>query len=278
MSFPSPRVLRAYLSVYFALMSAYRAEIFLWAIATSLPIIMMGVWFEAAESGAFAGFTGVDAARYFIAVFIVRQITICWVIHDFEYNVVSGKLSPMLLHPVDPIYRFILMHLGEQGARLPFGAILVGLCFVIVPQALWGSDAQPGVWLPVWWQLLLGIAACYGAFLLRFFIQYTTAMFAFWIERVAALDGINYLPYIFLSGLTVPIQVLPEKVQTVVLWTPFPYMLWFPAQLLSAPSETISAAFVLRGFGVLFAWTIVFFILNRWLWRKGLKHYSAMGA
>lgn len=274
----TPRTLRVYLTAFYALMVEYRAEIFLWAIATSLPLIMMGVWIEAADSGKFAGFTPLDAARYFIAVFVVRQITICWVIHDFEYLVVSGKLSPMLLHPIDPIYRFILMHLGEHGARAPFGVLLVVLCFVIVPDALLGNADQPGAWLPAWWRILLALVASYGAFLLRFIIQYTTAIAAFWVERVSALDGINYLPYIFLSGLTVPIHLLPDYLQHIVLWTPFPYMLWFPAQLVAAPAEQITAAFVIRGFATLAGWGVVIFIVNRWLWKRGLKHYSAMGA
>ena len=274
----SLRIMKSYLGAYYALMTAYRAEIFLWAIATSLPIIMMGVWHQAAASGTFVGFTALDAARYFIAVFMVRQLTICWVIYEFEYNVVSGKLSAMLLHPVDPIWRFIAMHAGEQGSRIPFGIVLVAMCFFIMPDALWGSADQPGVWLPAWWRVLLALLACYGAFLLRFFIQYTTAIAAFWIERVSALEGINYLPYIFLSGMTVPIHLLPGPVQSLVLLTPFPYMLWFPAQLIAAPPGSITAVFVLRGFSVLAGWGVFFFIINRWMWRKGLRHYSAMGA
>jgi ABC-2 type transport system permease protein len=104
-------------------------------------------------------------------------------------------------------------------------------------------------------------------------MQYVLCMGAFWYERVAAMDSIIYLPYMFLSGLVFPFEVLPDTVRTVLLWTPFPYMVWFPAALLV--NEEVPIA---RGFAIMIAWTVVFFALYRWLWKKGLKHYSAMGA
>lgn len=267
------RTLRTYLSTWYAMMLAYRAEIFLWAVATSLPLIMMGVWVQAGESGSFAGFTGVDAARYFIAVFAVRQVTVVWVIYDFEWQVVSGRLSAKLLHPIDPAVSFVFMHLGEQLARLPFGVLLVGLCFFIQPQALWGSDEQPGVWWPPWWRVGLAVVACYAAFALRFLLQYTTAFLAFWLERVGAIDGLTMIPYIFLSGMVVPLQVMPDAVREVVLLTPFPYTVWLPATLLAGGEVDI-----VRGFATLSVWIVLLWLINRWAWRRGLKHYSAMGA
>lgn len=278
MQAPPLRAFRSYISAYTAMMSTYRAEIFLWMVATSLPLIMMGVWVEAGASGKFVGFTAVDAARYFIAVFIVRQLTICWVIHEFEWNVVSGKLAGLLLHPVDVGWRYVAMHVGEQATRLPFGVGIVGLCFVIFPEALRGNADQPGWWLPGLGHAVLAVVAAYLAFTIRFLMQYTTALGAFWVERVSALDGLFYLPYLFLSGMVVPLQVLPQWVQTLVLWTPFPYLLWFPAQLLAGPEQGMPTATIVRGFAIILGWIVVFAILNRIIWRRGLKRFSAMGA
>jgi len=33
-----------------------------------------------------------------------------------------------------------------------------------------------------------------------------------------------------------------------------------------------------RGFAMGLAWLVLFWLVNRWLWRKGLQHYSGMGA
>ncbi|GAX40422.1 hypothetical protein NIES4075_13870 [Tolypothrix sp. NIES-4075] len=62
-------------SVYYAYMVEYRAELILWVLARSLPIILMGVWIQAVRNRKF-GLTAVDFARYFLAVFFVRQFFI----------------------------------------------------------------------------------------------------------------------------------------------------------------------------------------------------------
>lgn len=266
------RLTRTITSVYYALMIAYRGEIFLWAIATSLPLIMMGVWVEAGKSGDFV-FNDVQMARYFIAVFVVRQFTVVWVVHDFEYHIVSGKLSSLLLQPADPAWRFLLAHVAEQGARLPFVLVMIAMCLFLYPAALWGNEQTPGLWIPHWSNIVLGIAACYGAFVLRWVMQYAFAMGGFWLERISSAHDLLFLPYLFCSGMLFPLEVLPESVRFAFMLTPFPYAVWFPAALFTGADPP-----VLQGFAVLAAWIVGLWLLSRWLWRRGLKHYSAMGA
>ena len=266
-----PRKLWVMFNVHYAEMLQYRAEIALWAIATMLPLIMMGIWAEAGKSGEFS-FNAVQMYRYFIVVFIVRQFTIAWIIHHFEWLVVTGRLSPMLLHPIDPCIRFILMHLGEQWTRVPFVVLIVGGVLFLYPETITGGEAE-AMWWPGWTNILLAVVACYMAFLLRFFMQYTLCMAAFWYERVSALDAVQYLPFMFLSGLVFPFQELPAGVQEVLLWTPFPYTIWFPVSLV-----VYGEAPIVRGFVTISVWILIFFVASRLLWRKGLKHYSAMGA
>ncbi len=106
------------LVVYYAYMLEYRAELILWVLSGSLPIILMGVWIKAAQ-GANFGLSAVDFSRYFLAVFIVRQFTVVWVVFEFEREVVEGKLSPRLLQPLDPAWHHISSHISERAARMP---------------------------------------------------------------------------------------------------------------------------------------------------------------
>lgn len=251
------------LSVYYAYMLEFRAELILWALSGSLPIILMGVWIQAAQGGRF-DFKPVDFARYFLAVFIVRQITAVWVIYDFEKEVVEGKLSPRLLQPLDPVWHHIASHISERFARIPFVMVLIALFFLLYPQAFW---------VPSLAKLLLFILAVVLAFALRFIIQYTFAMFAFWTERASALENLWMLFYLFLSGLIAPLDVFPEPVRTIVMFTPFPYLLDFPASILVGLPVDLA-----RGFLSIMGWLLVFLGANRLLWRAGLKQYSGMGA
>ena len=252
-----------FLSVYYAHMLEYRAELFLWALSGTLPLILMGVWTKASQSGQFGLGPG-DFARYFLIVFLVRQFTVVWVIWEFEKEVVQGKLSPRLLQPIDPVWHHVAAHLSERVARLPFTIVLVGFFFWLYPEA---------IWLPSLSRVLLFVPVLVLAFTLRFLLQYTFALFAFWTERASALEQVSFLFYLFLSGIIAPLEVFPPVVRAIALWTPFPYLIHFPvAVLIGLPVDIQRSIFVMLG------WTVLFFILNRWLWRKGLKQYSGMGA
>lgn len=251
------------LSVYYAYMLEYRAELFFWVLSGSLPIILMGVWIEAAQGGQF-GLSPLDFIRYFIAVFFVRQFSIVWVIWEFEREIVEGKLSFRLLQPLDPGWHHFASHVAERFARLPFAMVLMALFFLLYPQA---------AWFPGWSNLLLCTLAVTLAFILRFASQYSFAMLAFWIERANAIESFWFLFYLFLSGLIAPLEVFPPLVRQIVLWTPFPYLINFPASILVGLPVNIP-----QGFLAMLAWIVLFSGLNRWLWHKGLKQYSGMGA
>jgi len=261
---------RAILSVNFGFMLEFRVELLFWMVATMLPLIMMGLWVLAAGRGDFP-MDASQIARYFLAVFLVRQFTIVWVIYDFEYDVVRGRLSPFLLQPIDPIWRFIGAHLSEQAARGPFVLAMLAVFVVLYPAAIREGDQ---LWLPTVQGVIAAIVATYAAFVQRFFVQYTLAMGAFWIEKPTALENLWSIPYLYLSGLVAPLAFFPEPIRQLAMWTPFPYVVWFPATLFTG-TNTIS---FMHGMTILLGWIVVFVVLNRILWRAGLRKYSAMGA
>ena len=226
------KIARVMLSVYYAYMVEYRAELVFWVLSGTFPLILMGLWVEAAQGDRF-NLTPTELVQYFLAVFLVRQFTVVWVIWEFEREVVEGRLSSYLLQPVDPAWRHFFSHVSERFARLPFAFLLVGLFLLLYPYAL----------------------------------------AAFWIERASALEQFWFLPYTFLSGMVAPLALFPDAVRAAVLWTPFPYLIYFPASLLINRPDHVA-----QGFAAMVLWSALFWGLNRWLWRQGLRQYSGMGA
>lgn len=257
------RIASTLTGVYYAYMVEYRAELLFWVLSGSLPLILMGVWTEAAAGGQF-GLSALEFARYFIAVFFVRQFSVVWVIWEFEREVVEGKLSPRLLQPLDPGWHHLISHFAERFARLPFILLVLGIFFLLYPQA---------VWVPQLWRIILAALFIGLAFLLRFIIQYTFALLAFWTERASAMEDLWFLLYLFLSGMVAPLEIFPEAVRNVIIWLPFPYLIHVPASLLVGLPVDIP-----RSLAVVLAWLGLFGVANRWLWRRGLKQYSGMGA
>ena len=257
------KVSRSLLVTYYAYMLEYRAELLLWALSGSLPFILMGVWTQAAQQVDF-GLSSIEFARYFLAVYLVRQLTVVWVIWDFEREIVDGKLSFRLLQPLDPVWHHIWSHLGERFARLPFIVGLVALFFLLYPSAFW---------VPNLGTLGLFAIASFCALALQFLIQYTLAMFAFWTEKASSIQEVIFLVNLFLSGAIAPLELFPPEMRSIALWTPFPYIINFPASIITGLKVDL-----LHSFGMILMWLVIFSIVNRWLWRKGLKQYSGMGA
>ena len=258
------RKIRTLVGVNYAVMLEYRAELYLWALAGIMPFFLMGLWMQAGHDTHLAR-DPASFARYFLAVFLVRQFTIVWVVWEVENDVVQGRLSPMLLQPMDPFWRYLAGHVGERFARTPFILALTVLFFLIYPQARF---------VPAAGALLLGAAAMLAAFSLRFVMQYAFGMLAFWTERANAIEDLFFMLYLFLSGFLAPLELFPAAVRDFALWTPFPYMVYVPAQLLSGGDvPNLGRAFLIMG-----AWTGIFLLIYRTLWRTGLRRYSAMGA
>jgi ABC-2 type transport system permease protein len=257
------RKARALFGVYLAYMLEYRAEIYLWVVASVLPLILLGVWSQAAASGAFA-LGPIDFIRYFIAVFVVRQFSFVWVIWEFEELVVSGNLSGLLLQPMSPVWRFVASHVTERVVRAPLVLGVVALCLAIYPAARWAPSLGD-----------LGAAALLIAlaFATRFLLQLMMSMLAFWSERAAAIEELWFVVHLFMSGMIAPLDVYPESVRRVTELTPFPYLIYYPVNLLLGRGAPLG-----RACAVLGAWALLAWVGQRFLWKRGLERYTGMGA
>ncbi len=257
------RKISTLISVYYAYMLEYRAEIVLWMLSGVLPSNRMAVWITASYQHNY-GLSPVEFARYYLAVFLTHQMIAVWVIWEFEEDVLYGHLSHYLLQPMDPIWRYVSTHVAERFSRFPFLLLLILIFFLIYPDALW---------IPSIGDVILFLLTANFAFVLRFLIQYSIAMLAFYVERVVAFEDLHFLVFLFLSGYVAPLELFPDTVREIVLWTPFPYMISFPVNLLLGKEVDL-----VRGLLIMGGWLVIILAVNRLLWRMGLARYSAMGA
>ncbi len=250
-------------SVYYALMIEYRAEIFLWVLAGVFPLIMMGMWMAASAIHPMSRSPG-EFARYFFIAFMVRQLTNVWVNWEFESDVVEGRLSPYLLQPLDPVFRYVGEHVGERLTRMPLLVAFAVAFYWLVPAARW----QPSVAA-----VALTAIACILAFILQFAISYTFAMLAFWVERAGSIQEMIWLVNLFLSGMLAPLDFYPAAARHAADLTPFPYLIYFPVEILMGRQTHLG-----MGFLVMLGWIAALILINRIMWSRGLRRYSAMGA
>ncbi|HMK09272.1 MAG TPA: ABC-2 family transporter protein [Anaerolineales bacterium] len=249
-----------------ATMFQYRASLVIWLISQVLdPVIYLIVWstVAVASGGSVAGYTTGDFAAYFIVLMLVNHLTYTWIMWEYEYRVREGTLSAVLLRPVHPIHSDIADNLSSKAVSTPgilLAAVLLGMLF------------HPTFHL-VGWALVAFLPAVALAFLLRFLVEWTLALAAFWTTRVSALNQAYFVAMLFLSGQVAPLALFPPAVQTLASLLPFRWMISFPVELFLGTLTPRQAA---TGFAAQAAWIILGLIALRLTWRAGVRVYSAV--
>ena len=199
-----------------------------------------------------------------LSAFFVRQFSVVWVVFSFEEDSLMGKVSPYLIQPLNPFFRYFAQHLAEQITRLPFALIIAFIFFIINPES---------VWIPNLATLFLSAISTFLSFLIQFLIQSIIACFCFWTEKASSIERLLFIPTLFLSGLLAPVASFPYYVKSWIYFTPFPYLIDFPANLLSGNTTNASG-----GLSMQILWIILLFPIFKKVWSEGTKKYTAMGS
>ena len=251
------------LKVQYSNMLEYRVEIALWAISGIIPFFMLNIWTNNNLNEAI-NINNTMLSRYFLSAFFVRQFSVVWVVFSFEEDALLGKLSPYIIQPLNPFFRYFTQHIAEQITRFPFALIIAIFFFLFNPES---------IWFPNLIFLFLSFISTFLSFLIQFLIQSIIACLCFWTEKASSIERLFFIPTLFLSGLLAPVASFPKYVKSWIYFTPFPYLIDFPANLLSGNKTNISGGFIMQ-----ILWILLLFPLFTKIWYEGTKKYTAMGS
>jgi len=249
-------------------MVQYRASLLILMISQVLePLVYLIVWSTVSNGsgGSVGSYTARDFAAYYLVLMIVNQITYTWIMYEYEYRIREGYLSFALLKPVHPIHSDISDNLSSKLTTLPLMLIVVlGLALIFRPTA---------VLVP--WAILAFLPAIVLAFMVRFLVEWALAQAAFWTTRVSAINQVYFVLMLFLSGQIAPLSLFPAPIQIAADILPFRWMLGFPIELVLGRLSPLQAV---AGLGAQAAWLIICLVLIRFIWRAGVRAYSAVGS
>ena len=251
------------LKVQYSNMLEYRVEIALWAISGIIPFFMLNIWTNN-NLNEIININNTMLSRYFLSAFFVRQFSVVWVVFSFEEDALLGKLSPYIIQPLNPFFRYLTQHIAEQITRFPFAVVIAIFFFLFNPES---------IWIPNLIILFLSFISTCLSFLIQFLIQSIIACLCFWTEKASSIERLFFIPTLFLSGLLAPVVSFPQYVKSWIYMTPFPYLIDFPANLLSGNKTNISGGFIMQ-----FLWILLLFPLFIKIWSEGTKKYTAMGS
>jgi ABC-2 type transport system permease protein len=264
--------LRAYptlLRVGFAEAIAYRAEMLVWMLTNTMPLVNLALWHAVARSGPIGGFGQQDLVAYFLGALLVRQVTGSWVLWEMSRDIRTGALSMRLLRPVHPLIAYSAENLSALPLRAGLVVPIVAVAIALAPGARLGHD-------PVEWALLP--AALVGAWLITFLTMTMMGTLGFFIEQSASVFEVWLALYFSLSGYLFPLEFFAARAPWVVRAAralPFYAMNGFPIELMLGLRTRAEA---LRSLALEWAYVAAFLVATAALWRAGMKRYNAYGA
>jgi viologen exporter family transport system permease protein len=244
---------------------AYRAEMLVWVLATTMPLVMLALWTSVAEGAPIGRYGQSQFTAYFLATFIIRQITGSWAFWEINFEVRSGTLAMRLLRPVHPLW----IYATEGLASLPM-RLLVSLPMAVI--ALFVVGAGFVTHDPVLW-ILWGLSVA-GAWLITLLVNFTIGCAAFFVESSTKLMDAWGVFFFVLSGYLIPVDLFPQRLGAIVDWLPFRYQIGLPVELMTGAHDRDAAlALVLRQW----AWVSIAFGATAIAWRRGLRQFAAYG-
>jgi ABC-2 type transport system permease protein len=259
------RAMPTLLRVGFAESIAYRAEMLVWVLSTTMPLIMMALWTAVAREAPVGRFTSQDFVAYFLGAFVVRQISGAWAAWVITFEVRQGTLAMRLLRPISPLWSYA----AENIAFMPL-KLLVTVPVALLSVAIVGPQAVPRTV----WGFVAFLLSLVGAWCITFLANVAIGTLSLYMESSNKVMDVWLALYFVCSGYLYPLKVFPPWAQELVRWLPFYNQLGLPVDLMTdAPGGMATLGMLARQW----LWVGLMLVLALTLWRRGLKRFSAFG-
>lgn len=254
----------------------YRADFFITTFFRFLPLITSFLLWEAIYAGAasegkheIVGFDRNQMIAYLLLVQISRMFSsMPGLSTGIARDIRDGNLKKYLLQPIDMLTYLLSYRAAHKIAYIvttaaPY-ALLFGLFHDVFTQ------------LPDAWTWLAYFASLLLAFLIGFFFESCIGIAGFWLLEITSFAYIINIFNFFVSGQMFPLEFLERYplVTPALRILPFQYLAYFPAMVFLGKKTGTD---LLVGLAIELGWALGLMFLSRWLYRLGLRHYSAYG-
>ncbi|WP_394846950.1 ABC-2 family transporter protein [Pendulispora brunnea] len=259
------RALPTMLRVAFAEAVAYRAEVLVWMLATTMPLIMLALWLAVAREGPVGRLGETELIAYFLSTFIVRQFTGSWACWQINTEVRDGTLAMRLLRPVHPM----LAYAAEQLVSVPVRGIFS--LPIAIAGLIWLGTApfphDPLVWMG--WALSM-----LGAWLISLFVNFIVGCSSLFLESSLKIMDIWLALFFVFSGYLIPVELFPPIVRAIGDWLPFRYQIGLPVELMTGVYDRAASLTML---GRQWLMVVVLGAFTAFVWRRGIGRFAAYG-
>lgn len=262
------RVLRRLTSIELIGTLIYRTQFFVYMLSTAVSVLIgLMIWLRLEASGADLPVDREFIVSYYLMLAIVRVLTSTWHSEYLAQMIRDGQLNSWLIRPGSYLLNLIANNLAEKLVKV------VAISLLLLPAWFLYRDAfvlpaQLSHWV-------LFVVALILAAAIQFFLTTAIGSLGFWMDDNAGIARGRQVIGMVLSGELVPLVLYPAWAMGFLNWQPFRFMLSFPLEVLLG---TVSGNQLILGFALQMIWAAGFGWLCLFVWQRGLRSYSAIGA
>jgi len=250
----------------------YRFNFLARAVLGLIPLIaMLYVWrtiyADKGASGTVGSYSLAQMISYYLLITVVDALT---AVNEDDWQIATdikdGNISQFLLKPIDYLWYRLCLFLSGRLAYLAVAATPLAVFIICLSRYF--------VLPPTWFVFGAFLLSTVLTAMLQFFMSYAMAMLAFWVLEVSTFIFILYAFEYIASGHLFPLDILPRGLEQLLMYTPFPYQPYFPVSIYMGKTTGTD---LLVGLLVQALWVLAAYGAARLAWRRGIKHYSAVG-
>jgi len=250
---------------------AYRLNFLIWRLRVFISfLIPFFLWLTVTKQVKnFAGYEKESVISYFFFSHILSYFILGTRTIDIASQIQNGEIINLLLKPVSFFNYYFFRDLADKILNFALSFLEITIFFFIFSYSLPQLNLQ--FFLPFVFFLLIGL-------FLSFYLNLLISFLGFWSTEVWAPRFIFFILISILSGSFFPLDVLPKKLFSLIILTPFPYLFFLPVKMIVSPQTLINK--INFNFLMIMSifWSIILFFLSRFLWQKGLRSFSFWGS
>ena len=248
-------------------MTAFPVPFWVWRFRQLLQLVIsVSLWQSVflATSSAF-GYEESRMLNYIILSSVISYVVMASKSTGLSETVHSGDLATHLLRPVSILKIYFIRDLADKVLNIMFALGEIAL-------VVWLFQIQFEI--PSIEALPLLIPSLFLSVVMYFFLNVLFGTIGFWSPDVWAPRFLFYTFMFLSSGYLFPIDIFPEPVFRVISLLPFPYLLYFPTQVLQGSLNTPA---IIQGYIMTGVWCLIIGGLAFAFWNKGLRGYGSEG-
>lgn len=248
--------------------TTYRLNFTMWRVRVVLQILTLYfLWFSLLpKNTSLFGYTQSFMLTYILGTSLISSIVLSSRIADVGDNINTGNLSNFLIRPINYFCYWFARDLGDKAMNITFSIVELLILFLIL---------KPPVFIQTnIFYLSFFLISVITAVFLYFFLNFLVSLIGFWSPEVWGPRFILIIIMSFFAGGFFPLDILPKSIFSFFQILPFSYMLFFPLKIYLGQ---LSFNQIIIGLFISFFWTFFLYLSVRFVWKKGLKAYSAEG-